>query len=89
MPYAEKGHPGMTDEDMKALGSRRDFFKKMVALGFAIPVISSFSLEGVAAADDDFNFRHNNGGNLGYGNGSSYGNGDDCDDHRHHQHHRH
>lgn len=84
----------MTDEDMKALGSRRDFFKKMVALGFAIPVISSFSLEGVAAADDDFNFRHNNGGNLGYGNGSnlgygngsSYGNGDDCDDHRHHRH---
>lgn len=67
----------MTDEDMKALGSRRDFFKKMVALGVAIPVISSFALEGVAAADG-------NNYNFNYGNG-----GYDDHDHRHHHHHHH
>jgi hypothetical protein len=40
----------MTDEELSSFGSRRDFFKKMLALGFAVPVISSFALDGVAAA---------------------------------------
>lgn len=73
----------MTDEDMKALGSRRDFFKKMVALGFAIPVISSFSLEGVAAADEDWD--HHRHGDHRYPN-MRYGNGGD-EHHHHHDHH--
>jgi len=71
----------VTDEDMQAVGSRREFFKKMVALGVAIPVISSFSLEGVAAAeDDDYRYRYGNGGDWGfrYGNGGEY-------DHHHHR----
>ena len=42
----------MTDEEMGALvGSRRDFLKKMVAVGFAVPNISSFALDGVASAE--------------------------------------
>jgi hypothetical protein len=40
----------MTDEELSSFGSRRDFFKKMLALGFAVPVISSFALDGGAAA---------------------------------------
>jgi hypothetical protein len=42
----------MTDEELGALvGSRRDFLKKMVAVGFAVPIISSFALDGVASAE--------------------------------------
>jgi hypothetical protein len=76
----------MTDEDMKALGSRRDFFKKMVALGFAIPVISSFSLEGVAAADGTLGFAFPNQRNPYFRSGNQrnpylrYGNGGYDDD---------
>jgi len=41
----------MTEEELSSFGSRRDFFKKMLALGFAVPVISSFALDGVASAN--------------------------------------
>jgi hypothetical protein len=37
----------MSDEDLAAFGtsSRRDFVKKMVALGFALPLMSTIALE--------------------------------------------
>jgi hypothetical protein len=43
----------MSDEELEAFGlSRRTFFKKMIALGFAVPIVSSFALDGVAGAAD-------------------------------------
>lgn len=47
----------MSDEELEEFGlSRRNFFKKMIALGFAVPVVSSFALDGVAAANERDNF---------------------------------
>jgi hypothetical protein len=33
--------------------SRRAFLKKMAAVGFAVPIVTSFALDGVAAATPD------------------------------------
>ena len=42
----------MTDDELRAQGvSRRDFIKKMVAVGFAVPIVSSFTLDAVASAN--------------------------------------
>jgi len=71
----------MTDEDLEAFGAtRRDFFKKMLALGFAVPVISSFALDGVASAGE----WPPSYGNQTYGNQSNFGDHDHDDRHRHH-----
>ena len=41
----------MTDDELGSLGiTRRNFIKKMVAIGFAVPIVSSFTLDGVAEA---------------------------------------
>lgn len=40
----------MSDEEIAKLSSRRDFFKKMLAVGFAVPVVSSFAFDGSASA---------------------------------------
>ncbi len=45
----------MTDEEAavsKEL-SRRAFLKKMAAVGFAVPVVTSFALDGIASASGD------------------------------------
>jgi hypothetical protein len=53
--------------------SRRSFVKKLLAIGFAAPVISTFAIEGVAAAcapqgSDQYYRRHQYPGNLFYSN---------------------
>lgn len=51
----------MTDDELGALGiTRRNFFKKMIAVGFAVPIVSSFTLDGVAAAGEEHHFRYGN-----------------------------
>lgn len=51
----------MTDDELGALGiTRRSFFKKMVAVGFAVPIISSFTLDGVASAVHEHQFHYGN-----------------------------
>jgi len=56
----------MTDDELGALGiSRRNFFKKMVAIGFAVPILTSFALDGVAAANDDR-------GGMSFGNQTNF-----------------
>jgi hypothetical protein len=51
---------GMTDEE--ATGStelsRRSFLKRMAVVGFAVPIVTSFALDGVASADKGH--RHGN-----------------------------
>jgi hypothetical protein len=41
--------------------SRRSFMKKLIAVGFAVPVISSFALDGIAGASDEIGFPHRTG----------------------------
>lgn len=57
--------------------SRRAFFKKMALVGFAIPVVTSFALDGVASAETDWGKDHKYGnqtfhnqklGNQSFGN---------------------
>jgi len=78
----------MTDEDLGAFGvTRRDFFKKMLAVGFAVPLVTSFALDGVASADQsqEWNSRF---GNQTFGN-QTFGNQDhDHDDDFDHDRHR-
>jgi len=53
----------MTDEDAASSSelSRRAFLKKMAAVGFAVPIVTSFALDGVASATDhDHDHRHPN-----------------------------
>jgi hypothetical protein len=69
---AWKGKGAMTDEELSSFGSRRDFFKKMLALGFAVPVISSFALDGVASATPT-KFPNQTCGNQTFGN-QTFGN---------------
>jgi hypothetical protein len=55
---------GDQDEVVESVGfSRRSFVKKLLAVGFAVPVVSSFALDASADAgvphghdDDDFRF---------------------------------
>jgi hypothetical protein len=72
----------MSDEELEAFGlSRRTFFKKMIALGFAVPIVSSFALDGVAGAADGavtpLHHHHHHHGNSHHHHGH----------HRHHHHH--
>jgi hypothetical protein len=39
----------MTDEELSEL-SRRAFLKRMAVVGFAVPIVTSFALDGVASA---------------------------------------
>jgi len=56
-----KGRNFMTDDELGALGiTRRSFIKKMIAAGFAVPIVSSFTLDGVASAENEHYFRHGN-----------------------------
>jgi hypothetical protein len=42
--------------------SRRSFMKKLIAVGFAVPVISSFALDGIAGASNEIgSFPHSTG----------------------------
>ena len=61
----------MTDEEATGSAdlSRRAFLKRMAVVGFAVPIVTSFALDGVASADEH---RHRHG-NQGYGN-QGYGN---------------
>lgn len=71
----------MTDEELGNLGvSRRDFIRKMLAIGFAVPVVSSFTLDDVASAHD-----------KPFGNQmlSNQHHREHHHDHRHHHHHHH
>jgi hypothetical protein len=42
--------------------SRRNFFIKLVAIGFAVPVVSSFAIDSVASADTHTSLFNNLGG---------------------------
>jgi hypothetical protein len=69
--------------------SRRSFVKKLVAAGFAVPVVSSFALDAAASADvphghgdNDVNqeiflgnqtFGFDEGGRVPHGHGNRYG----------------
>ena len=41
----------MTAEEL----SRRNFLKRMAAVGFAVPIVTSFALDGVASAEGHHN----------------------------------
>jgi len=52
----------MTDEEAavsKEL-SRRAFLKRMAAVGFAVPVVTSFALDGIASAGGEYHHHHAN-----------------------------
>jgi hypothetical protein len=58
----------MTEEEAAGL-SRRAFLKRMAVVGFAVPIVTSFALDGVASADDHHHHHGNQGhGNQGFGN---------------------
>jgi hypothetical protein len=50
----------MTEEEARSADfSRREFLKRMAVVGFAVPIVTSFALDGVASADDHHH-RHPN-----------------------------
>jgi ABC-type Zn2+ transport system substrate-binding protein/surface adhesin len=73
----------MTDDPFSNLtSSRRAFIKRLVALGFAAPVVTSFALDGISVAEA----KEQSVGNQTFGNGGghNFGNGGGRDhDHDH------
>jgi hypothetical protein len=66
----------MTEEEAARSAdlSRRAFLKRMAVVGFAVPIVTSFALDGVASAHEHGHDHGNQGyGNQGYGN-QGYGN---------------
>jgi hypothetical protein len=59
------------DEVLNAVElSRRSFMKKLIAVGFAVPVISSFALDGIAGASNEIgSFSHRTGNITSIGPG--------------------
>jgi|HubBroStandDraft_1064217.scaffolds.fasta_scaffold521351_1 hypothetical protein len=56
--------------------SRRAFLKRMAAVGFAVPVVTSFALDGVASSTDDWSrsrFGNQSFSNQRFGN-QTFGN---------------
>jgi hypothetical protein len=63
----------MTEEEAARSAdlSRRAFLKRMAVVGFAVPIVTSFALDGVASAHEHGHDHGNQGyGNQGYGNQS-------------------